>query len=117
MVKPNPNSKTDSTGQEIVIAVESEFTETPPKVSASKISEKLKKPFIQLGIFSIKENATNTGATMRRMGIMAKIKEQKIKNKVFWRVLVGPVSSQDERKSLLKKITSAGYKDAYAVTN
>lgn len=91
--------------------------ETAQNVLAYKKSEKLKKPFIQIGIFNIEKNATNTGASMRRMGITPIIKEQKIKETQFWRVTVGPARSQKEHKLLLKMIISTGFKDAYAVTH
>jgi hypothetical protein len=45
------------------------------------------------------------------------IKEQKIKETQFWRVIVGPARSLKERKTLLKIIISEGFKDAYAVTH
>jgi cell division septation protein DedD len=90
---------------------------TTPKGSASKKSATLKKPFIQIGIFSIKKNATNAGATMRQLGILPTIKEQKTKDKKFWRVIVGPASSLEERRTLLSSIISAGFRDAYAVTH
>jgi cell division septation protein DedD len=91
--------------------------ETAQNVLAYKKSEKLKKPFIQIGIFNIEKNATNTEASMRRMGITPIIKEQKIKETQSWRVIVGPVRSLNERKTLLKMIISEGFKDAYAVTH
>ena len=52
---------------------------------------------------------------MRRMGIKAIIKEQKIKARIYWRVIVGPVNSLEERKVFFKNIISAGFEDAYAV--
>jgi len=90
---------------------------TTPKGSTAKKSGNLKKPFIQIGIFSIEQNASKTGTTMQRLGILPTIKEQKTKDKKFWRVIVGPASSFEERRLLLSSIISAGFKDAYAVTH
>ena len=120
MVKPNSKLTTNTTEKRIVSAVENDKTklntaEESAKESSSKKSVKIKKPFIQLGIFSIKQNASNTGESMQRMGFMPTIKEQKIKEKTYWRVIVGPASSLEERKALLKSIISAGFGDAYAV--
>jgi cell division septation protein DedD len=112
MVKPNQISNTNAPSKN-----NSNSAKMSANVPTSKTSEKLKKPFIQLGIFTIEKNAINTGINMRRIGIIPMIKEQKLEEKKFWRVIVGPVRSQQERKTLLKTIISAGFKDAYAVTH
>ena len=43
--------------------------------------------------------------------------EQSSKGKTFWRVIVGPASTESERAALLKKIQGIGFDDAYAVSN
>ncbi len=82
-----------------------------------KVASGLTKPFIQLGIFSIEQNAKNTATVMRSSGIVPTVLKQSSKGKTFWRVIVGPAQSADERAALLKKIKAAGFADAYAVTN
>ncbi len=77
----------------------------------------LKKPFIQIGIFSIEANANKTAASLRKAGVVPIVKKQSSKGKTFWRVLVGPAASKSERAALLKKVKGVGYSDAYAVTN
>lgn len=77
----------------------------------------LDKPFIQIGIFSVEQNATNTAQAMRTAGMVPTVKQQSAQGKTFWRVLVGPASSSSERSALLKKIKDKGFNDAYAVTN
>ncbi len=84
---------------------------TPKPVSA------LTKPFIQIGIFSVKDNANNTANIMRDAGMIPTVKEQTSKGKTFWRVLVGPAKTKSERSDLIKKIHGTGFTDAYAVTN
>ncbi len=86
-------------------------------VAAPKPTSGLAKPYIQLGIFSVKSNATKTGENMRKAGMVPLVKEQTSSGKTFWRVLVGPSGSKSERATLLKKIKGLGFADAYFVTN
>lgn len=84
-----------------------------PKPTASA----LEKPFIQIGIFNVEENARNTATAMRQAGMVPVVKEQSSKGKKFWRVIVGPAGSKSERSVLVKKIKGVGFDDAYPVTN
>jgi cell division septation protein DedD len=77
----------------------------------------LEKPFIQIGIFSVEQNANNTATAMRQAGMVPTVLEQSSSGKTFWRVVVGPAQSRSERSTLLAKIKDAGFTDAYAVTN
>lgn len=86
-------------------------TPAPARVSG------LDKPFIQIGIFSVEENARNTATAMRQAGMVPTVLEQNSQGKVFWRVIVGPATNASERSALLKKIQGIGFEDAYAVTN
>ncbi len=88
-----------------------------PTKSAKKSTATPRKPYIQLGIFNVKTNATNTAASMRNAGIAPVVKKQSSNGKTFWRVLAGPVGSSSEGKTLLKKIKKMGFSDAYFVTN
>ena len=77
----------------------------------------LEKPYIQIGIFSVEQNARNTATAMRQAGMVPVVKEQSSQGKAFWRVIVGPAASKSERSVLLKKIKGVGFDDAYPVTN
>ena len=77
----------------------------------------LDKPFIQIGIFSVEQNAKNTATAMRQAGMVPTVKKQSSSGKTFWRVVVGPAQNKDERATLLKKIKGTGFSDAYAVTH
>ncbi|GGC08767.1 sporulation protein [Marivita lacus] len=77
----------------------------------------LDRPFIQIGIFSIEQNANNTATAMRQAGMVPTVLEQSSSGKTFWRVLVGPAQTRAERSALLAKIKDTGFTDAYAVTN
>lgn len=80
-------------------------------------ASKLAKPFIQIGIFSVEANATNTANQMRQAGMVPTVKKQMSKGKPFWRVLVGPAGTGSDRSALLAKIKKVGFTDAYAVSN
>lgn len=75
------------------------------------------RPYIQIGIFNVEENARNTGESLRLAGILPTVREQDSGDRTYWRVLVGPVTSVPERAQLLAKVRDLGYADAYAVTN
>ncbi|WP_299679861.1 SPOR domain-containing protein [uncultured Roseobacter sp.] len=77
----------------------------------------LKKPFIQIGIFSEEANAERAAKQMRGAGLIPTVKEQQLGGKPFWRVVVGPATSTSEQRRLLSTIKDEGFSDAYAVTN
>lgn len=84
---------------------------------APRPASKLDKPYLQIGIFSVEQNARNTAVAMRQSGIIPAVLKQTSKGKTFWRVIVGPATNSEERAVLLKKVKDAGFTDAYAVTN
>ncbi len=90
---------------------------TPEAAAAPPAASRLEKPFIQIGIFSVEQNARNTAVAMRQSGMIPTVKEQTSQGKTFWRVIVGPSTSTSERSQLLKKIKDVGFDDAYPVTN
>ena len=83
----------------------------------AKPASGLSKPFIQIGIFSVQQNADNTAASLRGIGIVPIVKAQSSQGKKFWRVIVGPAQNSGERSVLLKKVKDLGFSDAYFVTN
>lgn len=89
----------------------------PVPKPAPKPASSLSKPYLQIGIFSVEDNADNTATTMRQAGMVPTVKKQSSSGKTFWRVLVGPAQTSAERDALLEKIKAEGFTDAYAVTN
>ncbi len=77
----------------------------------------LAKPFIQIGIFSVEQNARNTATAMSQQGMIPTVKKQSSSGKTFWRVIVGPAQSKSEISALMKKIKASGFTDAYTVSN
>lgn len=89
-----------------------------PRPAATPVqTSSLEKPFIQIGIFSVEQNAKNTATAMRQAGMVPTVIEQNSQGKTFWRVVVGPAATKSERSALLKKIKGVGFDDAYPVTN
>ena len=77
----------------------------------------LERPYIQIGIFSVEENANNTGQALRGAGMVPTIYDQTSNGRRFWRVVVGPARSASERAALLTAVQGLGFEDAYFVTN
>jgi len=77
----------------------------------------LAKPYVQVGIFSIEENARNTATALRQAGMVPTVFDQTSQGKRFWRVVVGPARTADDRAAVLRKTKEIGFADAYPVTN
>lgn len=90
---------------------------TTPMPLPSPSASPLEKPFIQIGIFSIQGNALKTADLLRADGIIPTVLEQSSQGRTFWRVIVGPAMTSDERSALLAKVKELGFADAYYVTN
>ena len=89
----------------------------PNKSDSAFIETKLSKPFIQVGIFGVENNANKTKDQMLQLDLPVNILDFQIKGKPYWRVVAGPASSSDSRRSMLKTIKSAGFTDAYFISN
>ena len=77
----------------------------------------LDKPFVQIGLFSVEDNANRNGTALRNAGIVPAILKEESNGKVYWRVLAGPAPNNAESKALLAKVKKLGYSDAYFVKN
>lgn len=88
-----------------------------PKPTPASRTQDLKKPYVQIGIFSVEQNARNTATSMRQSGMVPTVKSLNSQGKEFWRVVVGPVRTGDEMSHLLNTIKGAGFTDAYAVSD
>ncbi|WP_120501426.1 SPOR domain-containing protein [Roseovarius sp. EL26] len=84
-------------------------------IGESAQQSSLRKPYLQIGTFSVKENAESTAAKLREQSLQASVREQKTQSKTLWRVVVGPATNKPERSALLKKIKGIGFDDAYPV--
>ncbi len=87
------------------------------QASAAGAASPLAKPYIQIGIFSVEENATRTADRLRSTGLVPTVLEQTSQGRPFWRVLVGPAMTESERADLLTRVKAQGFADAYFVTD
>jgi len=74
------------------------------------------RPYIQIGIFSVEANADRAAAQMTAAGLTPAIRKDESQGKTFWRVIVGPLNSADDRAAAVAKVKGLGYPDAYAVS-
>jgi len=107
-----------------IVAVRAPESSDPPRVISGSKTENnasfkiiASKPFIQVGIFGVQNNAKKTKDQMLNLNLPVNILDFQIKEKPYWRVVVGPASTSDSRKNMLKAIKSAGFTDAYYVSN
>jgi cell division septation protein DedD len=84
--------------------------------SPAPAQSRLDRPFVQIGIFSVQENANNTGQALRNAGLVPTIYDQSTNGRRFWRVVVGPAQTTEDRAAILRTVQGLGFADAYAVT-
>lgn len=114
---PDTLAAAEVTAEPLPSAAPAPVASAPLPKPAPKPVSQLDKPYLQIGIFSVEQNARNTAVAMRQAGIIPEVLDQTSKGKRFWRVIVGPATNAEERAVLLKKVKAAGFTDAYAVTN
>ena len=88
-----------------------------PQPEAAPSASSLDRPYIQIGIFSVEQNARDTATAMESRGLPARVISQESQGRGFWRVVVGPAGSESQRASYLDTVKSAGFADAYFVRN
>ncbi|MCB5198472.1 SPOR domain-containing protein [Loktanella sp. TSTF-M6] len=101
----------------VAVAAATPDAVAPAPVAQPAATSTLDKPFIQIGIFSIEENANNTATALRGDGLSANVIAQESQTKTFYRVTVGPAPTAADRSAVLDKVKALGFNDAYAVTN
>ncbi|MEM8631091.1 MAG: SPOR domain-containing protein [Pseudomonadota bacterium] len=84
---------------------------TAPQTTPSGL---LDRPYVQVGVFSTRENANAAADGLRSAGIIPTISQTS--NAALWRVIVGPATTKREADTLLRQIRGAGYADAFFVT-
>lgn len=89
-------------------------TKISSKKSANAKGEDTNGIFIQIGSFSIQENADKTLQASKKIS-KGKIEEADLANNKSYRVLLGPIANKQKAHNILKKAKNAGYKDAFIV--
>lgn len=91
---------------------EAEQVQTAPPAAPANAPAQ---PFVQIGIFSQESNANNTAANLREAGLQSTIRQQTSQGNTFWRVIVGPAASSQERDEIIRQVNDLGFTDAFAV--
>ncbi|TMV82503.1 SPOR domain-containing protein [Thioclava sp. BHET1] len=72
--------------------------------------------YLQIGIFSMEQNAQRAADELRRNGVVPKIIKEESHDKIFWRVVIGPMPTKSDRDAAMAKAKSLHFDDAYFVT-
>ena len=92
-------------------------TPAPAPVAAVAPAAPLpERAYVQIGLFSVQENANNTGQTLRNAGLVPTIHDETSNGRQFWRVVVGPAPTTQDRAAVLDTVRGLGFEDAYFVT-
>ncbi len=73
------------------------------------------RPFVQIGIFSVEANANAARDRMRAAGLPADIRQGRLEDRRFWRVVIGPAQTEAARADVLRQVRGMGFADAYPV--
>ena len=87
----------------------------PVAAPAPAPTSALERSFVQVGIFSVAENAENTAEAFRQAGVVPTVKREESAGKAFWRVILGPALTESDRSAVLRKARDLGFADAYPV--
>ncbi|MGL4279318.1 MAG: SPOR domain-containing protein, partial [Albidovulum sp.] len=87
-----------------------------PAPAPAPASANLKRPYVQIGIFSTEANAKRAVEQMQKAGLSARSVPDQSNGKTYWRVIVGPASSEADRTAMAGKVKGIGYPDAYPVS-
>jgi cell division septation protein DedD len=90
---------------------------TPAAPATPAAASDLSRPYIQLGIFSVQANADQLAADLQGKGLSTRVVAQESQGRSFWRVLVGPASTEAQRQAWLDQVKAEGFADAYFVAN
>ncbi|CTQ50856.1 SPOR domain-containing protein [Jannaschia donghaensis] len=74
----------------------------------------LDRPYVQIGIFSVEQNARDIATSLSTAGIVPTVLEQESRGRTFWRVIVGPATTTGDRAAVIRKAKSMGFTDAFA---
>ncbi|MFO6463629.1 SPOR domain-containing protein [Jannaschia sp. KMU-145] len=75
----------------------------------------IERAYVQIGIFSVEENARNTATALSGAGVVPTVLEESSRGRTFWRVIVGPSTTSSDRAAVIRKAKGLGFTDAFAV--
>ena len=90
----------------------------PVAVAAQVIptTSTLRRPYVQVGAFSVLAYATRLVERLERLGYTARTVEQQGRTRILSLVLVGPVQTLAEHNELMSQLRSDGFSDIMAVS-
>lgn len=71
--------------------------------------------FVQVGIFSVEQNAKDAAASLSAAGVLPTVLAENEGDSTFWRVVVGPALAASDRSAILRTAKDLGFRDAFAV--
>ncbi|TDL81274.1 SPOR domain-containing protein [Palleronia sediminis] len=113
---PAPVPAADTLAPEAPVTTASLETPEAAPAPAPAPASSLDRPYVQIGIFSVEQNAQNTATALRGAGVVPRVETQESQNKVFYRVIVGPAATAADRNAVLAKVKALGFADAYFVS-
>ncbi|UWQ16929.1 SPOR domain-containing protein [Jannaschia sp. M317] len=90
-------------------------TAAAPRATPPRNTGGLERAYVQIGIFSVEQNARNTATALSQAGVLPTVLEQESRGRKFWRVIVGPATTASDRAAVIRKAKGLGFTDAYAV--
>jgi hypothetical protein len=88
-------------------------TDDPLRLSSVTKSTPASHPFVQVGIYGVKGNATRAAERLATVGLPAKIERATLGGKTYQVVLAGPFQDQSALRAALQSARSAGFLDAF----
>jgi cell division septation protein DedD len=88
----------------------------PARTTPTSPDTPLGRAFVQVGLFSVRENAEAAGQALRSAGLVPTIREENGTGRRSWRVVVGPAPTGADRAAVLETVRGAGFEDAYFVS-
>ncbi|ROT98563.1 SPOR domain-containing protein [Histidinibacterium lentulum] len=119
-IQPDPIAAAAAAIESAAAQASAQVGTRPPPAAApvsAPAASSLDRPYVQIGIFSVEENATRTADRMRETGIVPTVLSEQSQGRAFWRVIVGPARDDAERAELISRVQGQGFADAYAVRN
>ncbi|RAP41848.1 hypothetical protein BYZ73_07800 [Rhodovulum viride] len=83
---------------------------------AERAPTALTRRFVQVATVDSADGAKQTAARLTKAGLSAEIRAPDPGGRPLWRVVSGPVKTEDDRAALIEAARGLGFKDAYAVT-
>jgi invasion protein IalB len=112
-------SLTDTEGQLTDLEVGPRVVVEQARVASAPLDTGVRpdRPFTQIGLFGVEANAQNALLQIQRAGLKGEIRYFQLKDRKFWRVLIGPARDAIENSQMLAVAKSFGFNDAYHVRN